>query len=364
MTTETKSIPATQKAVDCVPLGSGTWRIEGIVGLYLRAHQTQHSFFIQRRVRGKLLKQTLGPLSMKATKERAMAAYSDMKPRPAAGDVMTLKRAFQGYLSDRKLAPLTVAKYESLFRTYLQRDWANISMADIGKDRAGVRQLYRNIKKRSPSRAIGVIKLIGALFSWAKGEEQTLPESPTIAVKLDKLASRDWALDDDGLRQWWAETQQCTRVVKMFRLTCLLTGARRGSVEPLEWSNINWDTGTLHFKVAKGGKAYSMPMSDSLIQLLREYRESIAPGERWLFPSPKNHGRHMADIAGRAHQLRHTFKTRAAALGIAELLADLLQGHTLGGVSRGYVTAGLLTEPLRNAANTISRHYATVLGLT
>ena len=56
----TKVVEANQKAVDALPLNSGTCRVYGVRGLYLRCRARAKSFFIQRRVKGTLVKETLG----------------------------------------------------------------------------------------------------------------------------------------------------------------------------------------------------------------------------------------------------------------------------------------------------------------
>ncbi|MDW8131942.1 MAG: hypothetical protein RMI94_15445, partial [Bryobacterales bacterium] len=60
----TKSIPPTQAAVDALPFGSGTWRIEGSMGLYVRCRAQSKSFLVQRKVNGKLVQKVIGQVSL------------------------------------------------------------------------------------------------------------------------------------------------------------------------------------------------------------------------------------------------------------------------------------------------------------
>jgi hypothetical protein len=41
--TESKMVEANQKAVDALPLNSGTWRVDGVPGLYLRCRAQSKS---------------------------------------------------------------------------------------------------------------------------------------------------------------------------------------------------------------------------------------------------------------------------------------------------------------------------------
>ena len=46
---EPKTVSASQQAVDSLPLDSGTWRVEGVPGLYVRARKQSKSFIDELR---------------------------------------------------------------------------------------------------------------------------------------------------------------------------------------------------------------------------------------------------------------------------------------------------------------------------
>jgi len=134
-------------------------------------------------VKGDLVKETLGELSVKRAKEKAMKTWSGMKAKPAAGDVTTLGDAIDLYLSDKPLAQKTRDNYT----------WTNRSLHDIGNDRSGVRALQRYIKKHH-GRATSnqVVRLLSAVYRWQRKIDPDLPEPPTTAVEIDKIVARDW----------------------------------------------------------------------------------------------------------------------------------------------------------------------------
>ncbi|HUO30308.1 MAG TPA: hypothetical protein VMU80_13890, partial [Bryobacteraceae bacterium] len=129
----TKTVPANQKAIDALPLDSGTWRISGIPGLYVRCRAKSKSFFLQRRVRGTLIKQSLGALTMKDAKEKALSSWSGMRRKPALGQT-TFAQTFEAYMEQATLATATVTNYRINFTTYLQ-DWHQRPVRDIGTER-------------------------------------------------------------------------------------------------------------------------------------------------------------------------------------------------------------------------------------
>src|SRR5580692_6632263 len=106
-----KSLKGNQKALDEVPLGSGTWQVEGVQGLYLRARAKSKSFFLQRRVNGELLNRTIGEMSMKAAREEASKIWPTMKQQKSAIVHVTFAQAFESYMEQATLAAATIKNY-------------------------------------------------------------------------------------------------------------------------------------------------------------------------------------------------------------------------------------------------------------
>lgn len=285
---EGKIVEANQKAVDALPFDSGTWRVEGVPGLYLRCRSKAKSFFIQRRVNGRLVKETLGPLPMKRAREAAMKKWSGMKPKPAADDVVTLGTALDLYLQDKPLAEKTRTNYRYNADRYLAK-WKGRSLQDIGLDRSGVRALQRQITKEyGAATSNQVVRLLSSVYRWARKEDTSLPEAPTTAVEVHRISARDWGLSPEDLKKWWRSSQlkdgqtiergvfSLAPVKRMWWLTALLTGARAGSVEALRWADIDFEKKTVRFRVTKGDRPYTAPLSDLLATSLKTYRDGGA----------------------------------------------------------------------------------------
>jgi len=385
---ESKSVEPNQKAVDSLPLNSGTWRVDGVPGLYLRCRAQSKSFFIQRRVKGHLVKETLGEMTVKRAKQEAMKTWTNLKPKPPAADVVSLEKVLEQFIDSRKLAGKMSPKTEDNYKYNLNRylsDWKDRDMYAIGNDRAGVRLLQTQItRNHGKATANQVTRLLSAVYRFQREVDPHLPEPPTTAVKVHSIPPRDWAYSPDELRAWWHCTEENDAgeqvelgvktlgpIKRMWWLTALFTGARKGSIEALRWSDIDFEKKTLIFQVAKGGRRYAIPVSDRLAKLLTTYRNSgQVPPSTWVFPSNVKDGEHITGVkndaegAGPAHRLRHTFRTTLAELGATPDQARLLMGHSLAGdVSRGYITAPLLIESLRPITNAVSKRYIEVLGL-
>jgi len=362
-----KTVAANQKALDALPLGSGTWRIEGVPGLYVRCRAASKSFFVQRKVGGRVVKKTLGELSLREARRRAAWEWSRLAPAPAQGK--TLEDAFEEYFTLKDLSPKTQQLYRYNLERYLG-PWRGRKLYDIGNDRAGVRRLFQRLSEaHGKAAASQVIRMLSAVYRFARRVDVSLPECPTVAVDLPAIKPRDWAMGPEELREWWKGVQGLTTLKRMWWLTCLLTGGRRGSIEALRWEDVDFDGRLINFSVAKGGRTYSVPACDTLVRLLEEYRDcGEIPPSPWVFPSPARPETHIKDVRDdkrgvkSAHRLRHTYRTVLAQLGCPPDQAKLLLGHALGGVSGGYVTVALVTESLRPWANAVARRYEEILG--
>jgi len=388
---ESKTVDATQKAIEALPFESGTWRVDGIPGLYIRCRAKSRSFFIQRRVEGELVREYLGELSMKAAKATAMKKWTKMQPKPATDGIITLGAAIEQYLEAKPLADKTRALARYNVERYLQ-SWKDRGLEEIGRDRVGMRALQQKITRdHGAATSNQVVRLIAAVYRWQRKINLDLPESPTVVAEIHKIKARDWAYSDGELRAWWsaAKTDENGKVVKkdgntimqgvstlgaikrMWWLTALFTGARKGSIEALKWRDVDLEKKTIHFRVTKGDRPYIVPMSDRLAELLTNYRVSDhVPPSEWVFPSSIADGGHLKDVknpnegVGPAHRLRHTFRTTLAQLGANPDQAKMLMGHSMGGdVSRGYITSSLVVESLRPVANAVADQYVKIVNL-
>jgi integrase len=389
----TKTVPANQKSIDALALDSGEWKVEGIPGLYIRCRAQSKTFRIARRVKGKLIKQTLArpnalevsPISMKEAKElMAKGAFAGVGGQKFAATSITFAQAFDRYIEQKTLAEASIKLYRRNFSEHLST-LHDQSLSEIGEDRDGMRTLQQRMRKdHGHSAANQVVRLVSAVYNWQRKVDRSLPESPTTACDLDEIKARDWAFDDAQLKAWWSATKitddgellelgvkTLFPVKRGYWLTSLLTGARPRSVENLKWQDINFDKRTILFRHNKGNMPYLIPMSDTLHDILTSYRDSeLVPQAEWLFPSAQNKTGHFTNVkndkdgVAAKYRLRHTFKTRLTQLGFTNEQGKMLMGHSLGGdVATGYISAPLLIESLRPVVNALAGEYLRVLGL-
>jgi integrase len=383
----TKLVEANQKAIDALPLNSGTWKVKGIPGLYVRARVTSKSFMLQRRIDGDLVRLTLKASTMKTAKEEALRQWGGMEPNaPPEDAALTLGTAIEQYIEAKsaagKMAPKTAALARYNFDHYLVY-WKNRTLRDVGTNKLAIRQLQQRITSDHGQAASNqVVRLLAAVYRWCRDADDSLPEWSRKAAEIHNIKPRDWAYSPDDLRAWWHAIEEKKKgerrelgvktlgtIKRIWWLTALFTGARKGSIESLKWADVDLDKKVIRFRVTKGDRPYSIPMSDALAELLTRYQASgDVPPSEWVFPSPAIDGAHLIDVknpnegVGPAHRLRHTFRTTLAELGAAPDQARMLMGHSLGGdVSRNYITSSLVTESLRPIANAVAEHYVKII---
>ena len=115
--------------------------------------------------------------------------------------------------------------------------------------------------------------------------------------------------------------------------------ARQGEILNLEWRHIDFDNKLASIKETKNGRPRSIALADPVIEELKGLYEKRQPLKPLVFASKTAFGRidikkawkNALSIAGiehcRAHDMRHTFCTLAAAQGASNLELAAATGH-------------------------------------
>ncbi|CAH2603761.1 Tyrosine-type recombinase/integrase [Rhodovastum atsumiense] len=145
-----------------------------------------------------------------------------------------------------------------------------------------------------------------------------------------------------------------------------LTGARRSEVLRARWADVDVERRLLTVPRSKSGRRRHIPLSDAALRLLETLPR--APGQEWLFPSPRRPGRPMQSVrsawararraaalpAGtRLHDLRHTFASILINGGRSLYDVSRVLGHTQLATTARY--AHLSPQTLVEAANMVGR---------
>ena len=142
----------------------------------------------------------------------------------------------------------------------------------------------------------------------------------------------------------------------------LLTGCRRNEILGLRWDDLNFQTGEMRLPDTKTGTRM-VPLTSPVAEVLNSL--SRTPGSPWIFPGRKkgtrlvnlndswDRVRRRAGLDGvRLHDLRHTFASRALALGESlPMIGDLL-GHRMVSTTARY--AHLARDSVRESSAKIA----------
>jgi integrase len=334
------------------------------------------------KARKLLAQMTLG-VNPQAERQAARAAERRAKVRGfTLGDAWAL---YKGTLVAKGRSAVTVNGYDYALSTYLH-DWLDRPLGAI--TRAEVRARHRQIAdevgrgkyiKRSKfhknhrrgeasgkGTANGVMRAFRAVWNRALREHQDLPISPTVNIDWFPEQRRTTVIAADGMKKWYAEVMALTSPVRRDYLRFVLfTGLRRTSAAEVRWEHVDLEKRLLHVPRPKGGKAFDLPLSNYLVELLKARRkenEILFLESAFVFPATKSKTGHISeprDTSGgnyTIHDLRRTFITVAESLDVSPYAIKLLVNHALpkADVTGGYVVPEL--ERLRPVMQQITDH--------
>jgi integrase len=237
----------------------------------------------------------------------------------------------------------------------------------MSKGPAAVAAWHRQVTKEAgPVSANHCCRVIRAAYRRAARLDRSLPpHNPASAVEYNSEVPSQKGLAFTDFPKWhdaWSKIESPVR--RSYHLMCLLTGIRPGEAARLRWQDVKPRSRALVISHAKAGNDISVPMSWPLARCLRMARDAGVEGEEFVFPGCSQAG-HRDALPARGNMLRHTFRTVAADVGVDELLAHFLMGHSPEGISQKYIARMILSSgpALRSAQAAISRRILKLLGL-
>ena len=239
--------------------------------------------------------------------------------------------------------------YAGSLRNHILPAFGTMAVTSVG--RAEVAAFHYRLRE-TPRAANRALMVLSKIFSLAEAWGQAPPGgNPCRFVLRYKEGRRERFLTEDeyrrvgvALRELEAEGAAPARAVVALRLI-MLTGCRVGEVLTLKWSDIDRKSGEFRLRDAKTG-ARMVPLTPTALQVLAGIKR--VRRSPWVFPG-KRRDRHLSDLRPywyrvreraevedvRIHDLRHSFASRALALGLALPMIGRLLGHTdIGSTAR------------------------------
>ena len=357
--------------------GRGTVWDTKVAGLQIRcgARKFTWAYVAEYRLRGKrgTIFKRLGfwpAMSVIEARKLALQEAGRVAARhlaPGRRDAMTVQAAIAEYIEHLEAQAAKRGKkatWARLARTltakHLLPEFGNWSLAELSAAPALVKDWHAKVSRTSPVSANRVASVLSAAYRNAARLDRTLPpHSPTSAVRMNAERAAQSAMPFDQFAAWGVSVAALPPIRAAFYRFCLLTGMRSGEAARLEWRDVDWKARTVTVRAAKAGANIVVPLSSAIARELNRARHG-GQGDR-IFPNVKNWN---DALPFKGHDLRHSWRSVAADLGVDELQARLLLGHSLVGISQSYVTRAVLTggPGLRAAQRKISQRIVELLG--
>lgn len=233
--------------------------------------------------------------------------------------------------------------------------------------------------------ARGALVSLSSCYSWAVARE-LVPDNPVRRVRKLSAAKRERFLSEDEVGRLLdvVKTRETQRALSgehadIIRVL-LLTGARRGEINALEWSEVDFANGVIKLPPARsktGEKTIPLNAPAMAILKARAQREGELPRKdrsAFVFPAPSNRKmaatglpkawdrvRVAAGLPGvRIHDLRHSFASFAVAGGASLALIGKVLGHARSSTTERY--AHFATNPAKELSEQVGRHIMNAKG--
>lgn len=254
--------------------------------------------------------------------------------------------------------------------------------------RRDVIALVEGVAEERPRAAALLLTYLKGLFGWAEDRE-IIEANPVATIRPRKVSKamaprkRERVLDDDELRTFWSAETGMHRLTALALRLILVTGQRPGEVAGMTWEEVRGDLWTIpSSRRGKTETAHTVPLTATALEILEQARAELErlqkrrtqpatghvfearPGASITTPAlgraakrfAAELGNRDADTGGHwtPHDLRRTCRTRLAAEGIPEAVAEAVIGHTRKGIVAVYDRHGYDSEK-RKALETWER---------
>ena len=309
-------------------------------------------YVVQTRTSGKSKRVTLGRhgvISADQARRKAALTIARIKggepPEPVRSDAVTVAELVQRYLKEHvaiHCKPSSGKMYRRAVEKFVLPAYGHLAVEEVGREH--VSDLHYQLRD-IPYQANRVLEIQSKIFNlaelWGLRREGGNPCRFVRKYKENKrerfLSEGEFRRLGEVLNEMEEEGAVSAYAAAAIRLL-MLTGCRRNEIVELRWEDVDLDAGELRLADGKTG-ARLVPLSPAAAAVLSGLpRMGDSP---WVIPG-REPGRHLADLqppwervrerAGledvRIHDLRHSFASRALALGESLPMIGKLLGHT------------------------------------
>jgi integrase len=329
----------------------------------IRVSQGGTKTFILNRDNNFITIGRFGVLSLSEARSEArrlLAEFTLGKVRPQS---ITYPQAVQAFLEDKARAkrPRTVADYKRL----LNRLPFKGQLSDITHDDT-MRKLNRFT---APSEREHLRVAATVFFNWCI-RRRYISENPFSGLAPTKSTSRSRILSDAEIKSVWTVADQIGGHYGTIVKLLIATGQRRGEIVALQSSWVKDDHIVLPKEICKNGREHLFPIGQLVTGLIKTAQQGLLFPAQGSTTKPFNGWKSKTRldkltsvINWTLHDLRRTFATRLAEMGVAPHVIERLLNHVTGSLSPialVYNKAKYLEE-MREAMNTWEARVAAIV---
>ena len=334
-------------------------------------------FVVQTRAFGRSKRVTLGThgaLAAERARKDAAAIIARIKkgqppvePEPTPDPTVTdLAERYQREYVEMHCKPATVSHYRLMLRKHIVPALGERLVAEVEhKDILAFHNGLHHMPTVANRAADILVKMFNLADAWGWRPSGTHPCRGVSRFKVEKherfLTREELHRLGQALRAAPSERLASRHAAAAIRLL-VLTGCRRNEILGLRWDDLNFDTGEMRLPDSKTG-ARMVPLTAAAAKVLKDLPRT--PDNPWVFPGKKKgtrlvnlndsweRVRRRSGLDGvRLHDLRHTFASRALALGEGlPMIGDLL-GHRMVSTTARY--AHLARDSVRDSSAKIA----------
>jgi integrase len=308
---------------------------------------------VRYSLNGRKVKHTLGAypvLSLADARERGREALQ----RVARGEDPSRKEGEDdGALDAFENAAATYLKVEAAKRRpntqkYINRELAHAIERWRGQSLKSIvrKDVIAAVDEATEERGIyagnTLLKCLSTFFRWCESRD-LIKQSPARGVrKPGKAVVRDRVLDDNELRAVWKAADKAGGPPGALVKLLILTGARRDEIASLEWSETVGDEIRLSKERTKTGVAHTIYITKAMRQVIdklpkTDRRFALTGTDYAVSCSSRAKDAVITTIpAWRFHDLRRSFASGCARIGIDPFIIERMLNHKITGIAGIY----------------------------
>ena len=196
--------------------------------------------------------------------------------------------------SEKHKKPSSLASDQSIWQQVLEPWGGKKRIGSIG--RGDVQKLINAKGKSAPIRANRTAALISTIFTRALADELWKGANPAEGIARFKEVSRDRFMRPDELRAMFSSLAYEEEIWKIYFLSALLCGARRGNLLAMRWADLDLTRGLWRVDAgeSKNGQTMTVILPGDLQKGLAEWRTRCS-SPVWAFPSDDSASGHKTE---------------------------------------------------------------------